>query len=561
MKGIRARPSRQAWRWVRTLLPGLEDYRMVPRTWRGDVTAGVTVGIVALPLALGFAASAGLPPEAGLVTAIVAGVLAAVFGGSDVQVSGPTGAMVVVLGPIVATHGAGAVATVTVMAGVLVVAAGALRLGRAVSFIPWPVIEGFTLGIAIIIFAQQIPFLASGTPAHGAAQPANAILAAGHALLTADPSYLAWSAGAVAIVAVLMVAAPRIHPAIPGSLLGILVVTAITLLIPTPLATIGALPAAIPMPTLPSLDLDTVGALAPAAVAVAALAAIESLLSARVAGSLADTGRFDPDRELIGQGVASIGSALVGGMPATGAIARTAVNVRTGGRSRVAAIVHAGVLAAILLAAAEPVGRLPMAALAAVLMVTAVRMVHRETVRSILRSTRADAVAFVLTALITVSFDLIVAVLIGVVFAGFVAVRALARSTGVRREPVPGPACPGDDRIAVMVIDGPLFFAGSQRVAAELGAVDGVTVIILRMSRIELVDATGARAISEIVHAMERRGVTVLLSGVRPGHEELFRSVGVLAALRDHRHLFDDLDAAVEHARSHVRRAAAQPAE
>lgn len=529
---------------------------MVPRTWRGDLAAGITVGIVALPLALGFAASAGLAPQAGLVTAIVAGVLAAVFGGSDVQVSGPTGAMVVVLGPIVATHGAGAVATVTVMAGALVVAAGALRLGRAVSFIPWPVIEGFTLGIAVIIFAQQIPFLASATPAHGGEQPTNAILAAIHALTTADASYLAWSAGAVAIAATLMVVAPRIHPAIPGSLLGILVVTTITLLVPTPLATIGALPAAIPMPALPALDPATLGSLAPAAVAVAALAAIESLLSARVAGSLADTGRLDPDRELVGQGVASIGAALVGGMPATGAIARTAVNVRTGGRSRLAAIVHAAVLAAILLAAAEPVGRLPMAALAAVLMVTAVQMIHRETARSILTSTRADAVAFVLTALVTVTFDLIVAVLIGVAFAGFVAVRALARSTGVRREAIPTPARAGDDRIAVMVIDGPLFFAGSQRVSEELGAIGGAAVVILRMSRIELVDATGARAISDIVHAMERRGVTVLLSGIRPGHEELFRSVGALSALRDHRHLFVDLDAAVEHARSHVRRAA-----
>jgi SulP family sulfate permease len=444
------------------------------------------------------------------------------------------------------------------MAGALVVTAGALRLGRAVSFIPWPVIEGFTLGIAIIIFAQQIPFLTSATPEHGGAQPANAILAAVHALLTADPFYLAWSAGAVAIVALLMTFAARIHPAVPGSLLGILVVTAITLLMPSPLAPIGALPAAIPTPVLPSLDPATVTALAPAAVAVAALAAIESLLSARVAGSLADTGRFDPDRELIGQGVASIGSALVGGMPATGAIARTAVNVRSGGRSRLAAIVHAGVLAAILLAAAEPVGRLPVAALAAVLMVTAVRMVQRETVRSILRSTRADAAAFVITALITVSFDLIAAVLIGVAFAGIVAVRGLARSTGVRREPIPGEPLPGDELIAVMVIDGPLFFAGSQRVTEELGAIDGVAVTIIRMSRLELVDATGARAISDIVHSMERRGVTVLLSGVRPGHEELFRSVGVLSALRDHRHLFAEFDAAVEHARSHVRRAAPQ---
>ncbi len=545
--------------YLRSLLPGGSDYRMLRRTWRGDLLAGVTVGIVALPLALGFGVSSGLSAEAGLVTAIVAGVIAAVFGGSHVQVSGPTGAMVVVLAPIVTSYGAGAVVAVTLLAGVVVLAAGFLRLGRAVSFIPWPVIEGFTLGIAITIFMQEVPFVTAAQTAPAGERSSNALIAAAQALLAADWSYLAWALGAVAIVAVCMLVAPRIHAAIPGSLIGIVIVTVLTLVLPTPLAHIDALPAALPVPAFPALDLNTLGALIVPALTVAALAAIESLLSARVAGSLADTGRFDPDRELVGQGLASLGSALFGGMPATGAIARTAVNVRSGGRSRLAAIVHALVLLLVVLVAAGPVGAIPMAALAGVLMVTAVRMVHRGTVRSILRSTRGDAALFIVTALVTVSVDLIVAVGIGVLCAAVFALRNLSRTTGVHRESVPGAAAPGDERIAIIRIDGPLFFAAADRVFDEVTRLQDVTVVILRMSQVELVDASGARVLSDIVQALERRGITVLIKGIRPAHQELFRTVGVLGSLRHQNHLFADLDAATEHARSHVTRAAAIP--
>jgi len=540
--------------YVRGLVPAASDYRPMRRTWRGDLLAGLTVGIVALPLALGFGVSSGVSAEAGLVTAIVAGVLAAVFGGSNVQVSGPTGAMVVVLLPIVASHGVGAVATVSVLAGLMVLVAGVLKMGRAVSFIPWPVIEGFTLGIAAIIFLQQVPLLVSPHTAGAGEHSSNAVAAAVQSLATADWTYVPWALGAVAIVAACMLVAPRIHRSLPGSLIGIIIVTILVLVLPTPLAVIGELPNTLPAPMLPSLDLGTLSQLALPALTVAALAAIESLLSARVAASLADTGPYDPDRELVGQGIASIGSGLFGGMPATGAIARTAVNVRSGGRTRLASIFHAIVLLVVVLAVAGPVGTIPLAALAGVLMVTAVRMVHLATMRSILRSTRADAVGYVLTALITVSFDLIFAVLIGILCAGFFAIRNLSRATGVKREPIPGPPEPGDKRIAIVRFDGPLFFAAADRVFETVTKVKGVTVVILRMSQLELVDATGARILSEIVQTLERRGVTVLIKGVQPGHEELFRTVGVLDSLRHHKHLFADLDTAIEHARSHIRR-------
>ena len=551
-----ARPRRghRAAAYVRGLLPSRDDYRAVKRTWRRDLLAGVTVGIVALPLALGFGVSSGLTAEAGLVTAIVAGLLAAVFGGSNVQVSGPTGAMVVVLVPIVASHGVGAVAAVSITAGLVVLAAGLLRLGRAVSFIPWPVIEGFTLGIAIIIFLQQVPLLVSPTISGAGEHSANAVVAAVQAIAAADWSYVPWALGAVAIVIACMSLAPRLHPALPGSLIGIALVTILAAVLPTPLAVIGVLPASLPAPTLPSFDVTALGDLVAPALTVAALAAIESLLSARVAASLADTGAYDPDRELVGQGIASVGSGLFGGMPATGAIARTAVNVRSGGRTRLASITHALVLLAVVLFAAGPVGAIPLAALAGVLMLTAVRMVHGATVRAILHSTRSDAAAFVVTALITVSLDLIVAVGIGVVCAGFFAIRNLSRATAVQREEAPGAPKPEDEHIAIVRIDGPLIFAAADRVFDTVTGLTGISVVIIRMSRLELVDATGARVLSEIVQTLERRGVTVLIKGVQPGHEELFRTVGVLAALRHQNHLFTDLPAALEHARSHIRR-------
>lgn len=538
-------------RFTAGLLPSRADYSGLSRSWRGDLLAGVTVGIVALPLALGFGISSGAGAEAGLITAIVAGVIAAVFGGSNVQVSGPTGAMVVVLAPIVAAHGLEAVALVSLMAGLLVIGAGVLRLGRAVSFIPWPVIEGFTLGIAVIIFLQQVPALTG--PGDDGASHTNVVLAALSALSNADLGYLLWALGALAVVTACMLVAPRLHGAIPGSLVAVVVVALLARILPTPLSVIGELPHSLPSPTLPSWDAGTLRALLAPAVAVAALAAIESLLSARVATSLADTGPYDPDRELVGQGLASVGAGLFGGMPATGAIARTAVNARSGARTRLAAIVHALVLLVVVLAVAGPVGHIPLAALSGVLMVTAVRMVHLATARSILRSTRADAMAFVLTAIVTVSVDLIVAVLIGISLAAVVALRNLSRSAGVERQELPGEPLPGDDRIALIRIDGPLFFGVGDRVLDTVTRLDEVSVVVLRMSQIGLVDATGARVLSEIVQRLEARGVTVLIKGVREGHAALFETVGVLTALGHHEHHFASFYDAIEHARAHVR--------
>jgi SulP family sulfate permease len=232
------------------------------------------------------------------------------------------------------------------------------------------------------------------------------------------------------------------------------------------------------------------------------------------------------------------------------------VNIRSGGRTRLAAIGHALVLLAVVYLASGVVAVIPLAALSGVLMVTAVRMISGATVRSVLGSTRSDAIVFVVTALITVSFDLIVAVGIGIAVAAFFALRNLSRSGRVIREELPEPIRPGDERIALFRLDGSLFFGASERMLTELSAVAGVEVVIIRMSQLQSLDATGARVIAELVKALERRGVTVLVKGVQSHHLQLVTRVGVIDSLRHSKHLFTDLDAAIEHARDHVRRAA-----
>jgi SulP family sulfate permease len=532
------------------LLPGAADYAQLPRTWKNDLMAGITVGIVALPLALAFGVSSGAGAASGLITAIIAGIVAAVFGGSNIQVSGPTGAMVVVLAPVIASHGFSSLAVVTLMAGLMVLVAGVLKLGRAVSFIPWPVIEGFTLGIAVIIFLQQVPAAFGTEPGPST----NAAVSAVQALGTASLAGMFWPLVLVLIVAAIMLGAPKIHPQLPGSIIGIIVATLVAQLAGLDVTRIGALPSALPAPSLPSIDLATVAALAGPAVTIAALAGIESLLSARVAASISDTGPYDADRELVGQGLASLASGFFGGMPATGAIARTAVNIRAGARTRASAVVHSLVLLAVVYLATGPVSQIPLAALSGVLMVTAFRMVSPSTLRSVLGSTRADTTVFIVTAIITVSFDLIQAVVIGIVVAAFFALRSLVNSSGVHREEIPGPAQDGDEQIAVFRLDGALFFGVADRVLERVNAIRNVQVVIIRMSQLQILDATGAKVIADLVTALERRGITVLIKGIQDRHLRLARRVGVLESLRHHKHLFGELDAAVQHARSHVRR-------
>jgi SulP family sulfate permease len=515
-----------------------------------DLLAGLTVAVVALPLALGFGVASGLGAAAGLATAIVAGALAAVFGGSSLQVSGPTGAMTVVLVPIVARFGPGGVLTVGLMAGVLLIGLALLKAGRYMRYVPAPVIEGFTIGIAAVIALQQVP-AALGVPApDGHNVVVNAVRAFG--------SGLSWPAVALACgVVVVMLAGARWRPAIPFSLLAVAAGTVVAEIWSLPVARIGALPATLPAPTLSFVDLTAVWTLLPSAVAVAALAALESLLSATVADGMSVNQRHDPDRELFGQGIANVITPMFGGVPATAAIARTAVNVRSGAGSRLASLVHAATLALIMLVAAPLVGRIPLAVLAGVLLATAIRMVEVGSVRVLVRTNRADALVLVLTAAATLALDLVTAVIVGLVVAGALALRAVARSVRIDEVPLETGDHSLEERallaehIVAYRLDGPLFFAAAHDFLLQLTDVADVRVVILRMSHVTTIDGTGVLVLRDAVEKLEHRGVTVLLSGVRDEHRRQLETNGVPQ--------FATTPEAIEHARGLLRRSGVLP--
>ncbi|UOE21793.1 SulP family inorganic anion transporter [Thermobifida halotolerans] len=504
-----------------------------------NLLAGLTVAVVALPLALGFGISSGLGAQAGLVTAVVAGALAAFFGGSNLQVSGPTGAMTVVLVPIVAQHGPSGVLTVGLMAGALLVLLALLRAGRYVRYIPASVVEGFTVGIAAVIALQQVP-AALGVPTP---EGERVVLVAWEAVrdFAAHPR---WTAVGVAVgVAAVMLVGARWRPTVPFSLLAVAAATLLVEASPLEAERIGDLPAGLPAPSLGFLDPSQTAALLGPAVAVAALAALESLLSATVADGMSVNQRHDPDRELFGQGLANIAAPLFGGVPATAAIARTAVNVRSGASSRLAALTHALILAGTVYAAAPLVGRVPLAALAGVLLATAVRMVEVGSVRAMVRATRSDAFVLVLTAVATLAVDLVVAVLVGMFVAGALALVALARNASLDQEELARHLPPGDhtdeeralltEHIVAYRIDGPLFFAAAHRFLLELSEVADVQVVILRMARVNTVDATGARVLGDAVDRLRARGITVMVSGLRSGQLRPLESLGTLPRLRE----------------------------
>ncbi|MGW4081870.1 SulP family inorganic anion transporter [Streptomyces sp. NPDC004822] len=547
--------ARRVWTRIASLLPDRDDLGDVRRDPRRDLLAGLTVAIVALPLALGFGVSSGLGAEAGLATAVVAGALAAVFGGSNLQVSGPTGAMTVVLVPIVGTYGPTGVLTVGLMAGVMLIALAVLRAGKYMQYVPAPVVEGFTLGIACVIGLQQIP------NALGVPEPEGdrVLVVTWRAVeeFTHSPNWTA--VGLAATVAALMLAGARWRPTVPFSIVAVIAATAVAQLAHLDAAKpIGDLPSGLPAPTLAFLDPSALGSLLAPAVAVAALAALESLLSASVADGMTVGQRHDPDRELFGQGLANIAAPMFGGVPATGAIARTAVNVRTGATSRLAALTHAAVLAVIVFAAAPLVSRIPLAALAGVLLATAIRMVEVGSLRAMARATRSDALILVLTAVATLALDLVYAVIIGLVVAGALALRAVARQARLDQVPLDR----GDhsaeehallaEHIVAYRIDGPLFFAAAHRFLLELTEVADVRVVILRMSRVSTMDATGALVLKDAVEKLTRRGILVLASGVRPDQRKVLDSVGALDLLQPDGRAYDTTPEAIRAARDHL---------
>lgn len=538
---------------IKEFLPTSSDYSGLSRSWCRDLVAGLTVGVVALPLALAFGVASGVGAGPGIVTAVIAGAVASIFGGSRLQVSGPTGAITVVLVPLVAAHGARVIYPVALLSGIVVLVAGLLRLGRLLDYIPWPLVEGFTVGIAVVIAAQEIP------SALGVQKPSvsNAAGAAAVSIVrfAEDPHWnvLALLALSVVLTAVLA----RVHRAVPASVIAVVAVAVVARVGGMHVALIGAIPAGLPIPSLPSLA--GARSLIGPALAVGFLAALESLMSARVADGMSDAPRCDPDRELFGQGLANVASGLCGGLPATGAIARTAVNARAGAHTRVAALTHALVLAVIIFAAAPLVGQVPLVALAGVLLVTAYRMVEKRNIRSVLTSTGSDAAVFAVTAICTVAFDLITAVAVGLALAGILALRRLAgtsQAVAVSLTPDRLSSNAEHELLAEHVLayrlDGPLFFPVVGRFLAEMTAVADVRVIILRLSSLAMLDASGAKALGDLVEQLAERDITVLFKGASPEHTRLLQAVGTLAPQVSRGHVFQDLPAAMRHAASHV---------
>ncbi len=534
----------------------LADYNLA--RFQQDLLAGLTVGVVALPLALAFGVTSGAGAAAGLFTAIVAGIVASAWGGSRFNISGPTGAMTVVLLPIVAQYGVDKIFLVGIMAGVILLILGLLRFGRLIQLIPYPVVIGFTNGIAIIIFLQQIPALLGVPTPHGE-----------HILpitLVAIQDYLRQPDVAAPFLTLLTIGLillwGRYVKHIPGSIVALIAVTLISLLF-SDVPRIGQIPTTLPAPHLPAWSLSDISRLFSPALAVALLAGIETLLSAVVADSMTIRERHDPDREVIGSSLANILAPIFGGIPATGAIARTAVNVRSGAQTRLSGIIHALFLLLVVLLLGPLAQAIPLAALAGILMVVAVRMVEWEAVQAIVRSTKSDLSTMLVTMGVTVAFDLVLAIEVGLVLAGILFIQRMRNSLSL--EPMDlAPQVPAHlevdhdllrERVVAFRVDGPLFFAAAGEFINSLTQISQVDALILRMRRVKVIDASGANALLTMKQALERKGIKFLISGLQPQPKEVLERMGLLEEITTNgHHMFETTDQAIAHAWSHVER-------
>ena len=506
------------------LVRAIREGRINRKTLPHDVLSGVVVGVVAIPLAMAFAIACEMSPQQGLVTAILAGAIVTIFGGSNVQIAGPTGAFIVVLLGINRDHGIPGLQVAGLLAGAILVILGVTRLGRVVRFIPHPVTLGFTAGIGVIIFVSQVPDFLGLALKENPREFVSKLGAIGAAIGTTSLPTLAVAGFTLAAIVVF----PRISTRIPPPLVGMLAGTALFLLWrPAGVATIGTrfgeIPRGFPAPMLPDYDWRRVSELVGPAFAIAMLGAIESLLSAVVADGMTGDSH-DPDQELVGQGLANMVTPIFGGFAATGAIARTATNVRNGGRTPVAGLVHCLTLLVVVLFLAPYAAHVPLACLAAILFRVAWRMSEVPAVLRLLKASgRSDSLVLLVTFGLTVFVDLVVAVEVGFVLAALLFVKKVAERTGVEliSDPESSPdvlhglAMPIPPQIALFSVDGPFFFGTSHRFEATLAAVDPrARVVVVRMWRVTYLDASGQNALLRVVHAFRRSGRHVVLAGV-----------------------------------------------
>ena len=525
-----------------------------------DATAGLIVGVVAIPLALAFAIASGVKPEAGLATAAVAGLLISMLGGSRVQIGGPTGAFVVIVYGIVVQHGVEGLAIATLMAGVLLVLFGVLRLGRIIEFIPEPVIVGFTAGIGAIIFIGQLKE-GLGLTVQLPPEALGKLWVMGHHLREANPAAIALALGTIATVVLVR----RFIPRVPGHVVALLVFTAAAIALGLGVETIhsrfGDLPHGLPTPSLPHVTLGRLRDLLPSALTIALLGAIESLLSAVVADAMIED-RHDPSQELVAQGIANLASPLFGGMPATGAIARTATNVQNGASSPVAGIIHAIVVLVSVTFLAGTMGRIPLAVLAGILVVVAWNMSDVPRLLEIRRMPRADAAILVTTFALTVLVDLVVAVEVGMVLASFLFMLRMSQvahveaidieggdldDSGIRQQPISSKDVPKG--VMAYSIDGPFFFGAAERFERTIARIKGYPpVVIFRMRHVPYMDHTGVSAMESVVRTFTRHGSTVILSALRPEPMRTMRRAGLLDVIGEE-NVCPDIDIALRRAR------------
>ena len=487
-----------------------------------DVLAGVIVGIVALPLAIAFGIASGVSPAQGVYTAIIAGFLISALGGSRVQIGGPTGAFVVIVYGIVATYGYAGLAIATIMAGVILIVMGVARLGGAIKFIPYPVTTGFTAGIALIIASQQLRDVLGLHMTSVPADFAKRLEAYAAAIDTVHPQAVGLSAAAVAIT----ILWPRVSRRVPAPVVALLACTAVTHALGLDVETIGSrfgdVSFAFPALSVPRISFEEARRLVSPAITIALLAAIESLLSAVVADGMTGQ-RHRSNMELVAQGVANVASPFFGGIPATGAIARTATNIRNGARSPIAGIVHAATLLLIALALGRWAQLIPMAVLGAILLVIAYNMSEWRSFRSCLSAPKSDATVLLITFGLTVVVDLTVAIEVGMVLAAFLFMKRMADVTNVsviQRE-FDDAAPPNGDAgtrhlsrgVVVYEINGPFFFGAAEKFKDTLATTLGKPrVLILRMRHVPAIDATGMHALEHMIQRTHRDGTLVLLS-------------------------------------------------
>jgi sulfate permease, SulP family len=492
-----------------------------------DLTAGVIVGVVALPLAIAFAIASGVTPDRGLYTAIVGGFIISALGGSRVQIGGPTGAFVVIVYGIVQQYGLDGLMIATVMGGIILVGLGLARLGGAIKFIPYPVITGFTAGIAVIIFTGQIRDLLGLTMAELPADFVGRWRAYAGSASAISPA----AAGLGAATLLLLMVWPRVSRRIPGPFVALIAATVAAQLLHLPVETIGSrfgnLGTSLPHPVIPHVTFHTAQALVGPAFTIALLAAVESLLSAVVADGMIG-GRHRSNMELVAQGIANIASPIFGGIPVTGAIARTATNVKNGGRTPIAGIAHAATLLLITLFFGRWAGLIPLTVLAAILVVVSYHMSEWRTFRAELGSPRSDVAVLLTTFLLTVFVDLTLAVEVGMVLAAFLFMRRMSEVTSVSsvtREfndrDGPEMALYAEGRpgiphgVQIYAVDGPFFFGAASKFKETLEQVAGrPRVLVLLMRNVPAIDSTGLSALRDIIRRFRAGGTRVILVGV-----------------------------------------------